>query len=161
MAIAIQDTNAQPKVTTLDILWAFYQSQPKRVKRAFRTRMEAEEDTTAPAQWQIDLEGIKALKENWNEEDAKPINRKAIRNVLRIMDMLATRVAADVRLYPTPLGAVMVKLETSKGRIKGEIGDKQMSYFIKRANAPTEHHSFEDLTKETLSSLIRNMEEIS
>jgi hypothetical protein len=55
----------------------------------------------------------------------------------------------------------MLKLETQKGRLKGEIGDQLISYFVKRPNMAPEYHSFEeintnnlDLLKSNLSSLI-------
>ena len=154
MAVSIQR-----EVTTLDVLWAFYQSQPKRVRKAFRTKMEAEEKK-ASAQWQTDLKDIKALKENWDGEGARPVNRDAIRNAQKLMNMLTSIVALNARLYPTSLGAVMVKLESKKGRIKGEIGDKQMSYFVKRQDVATEYHSFEDLTKENMAMFVSNLESI-
>ena len=59
--------------------------------------------------------------------------------------------------YPTHLGAVMVKLEAAKGRLKGEIGDIEMSYFVKRQGMATEHHSFEVVNKENLSSLVHHL----
>ena len=51
----------------------------------------------------------------------------------------------------------MVKLETAKGRLKGEIGDIEMSYFVKRQGMATEHHSFEVVNKENLSSLVHHL----
>ena len=55
----------------------------------------------------------------------------------------------------------MLRIETEKGRIKCEFGDKQMSYFVKRKNQDTEHHSFEDINSETLSVLKSNIESIA
>ena len=47
----------------------------------------------------------------------------------------------------------MLKFETEKGRIKCEIGDELLSYFVKQPNAGTEHHSFEKICQETLAML--------
>lgn len=161
MISTIQNTSTLQRPSALEVLWAFYQSQPIRVKKAFRTRMEAEEKGLVfVLQWQIDLKEIKALKDNWDEEGAKPANRVAIRKVQQLMGKLSSAVAVNVRLFPTPLGAVMLKKETAKGRIKGEIGDTQMSYFVKYYGAATEYHSFEDLNKGTLGLLVANMERI-
>ena len=154
------NTATQQEVTTLDVLWAFYLSQPRRVKRAFLSRIEAEEHPVAEFQWFKDLKAIRALKENWDDEGAKPINRTAIREVQKMMNMLSSQTATKIRLFPTPMGAVMVKLETSNGRIKGEIGNKQMSYFVKREGTATEHHSFEDLNKGNIALLVQNLEAI-
>lgn len=78
-------------------------------------------------------------------------------NVQKLMDSVPEGIAAQMRLYPTHLGAVMVKLETAKGRLKGEIGDIEMSYFVKRQGMATEHHSFEVVNKENLSSLVHHL----
>ena len=151
----------QPGISALDVLWAFYQSQPKSVKKAFRSRMEAEAQPRPIALWQQDLKEIKALKDNWDEEGAPRINQTAIRNSLKLMKMLTDRIAGSVRLFPTRLGAVMVSLETEKGRVKGEMGETNISYFVKRPGVATEHHSFENLTKENLSLLVHNLEAIA
>jgi hypothetical protein len=161
MATMVQNSTKQSGVSTLDVLWAFYQSQPKSVKKAFRTRMEAEDKSAPVPLWKQDIKEMKALKENWDEEGAPAINRDAIRHSQKLMQMLTDGVAVKVRLFPTHLGAVMVKCETDKGRIKGEVGDKVMSYFVKRPNAATEHYSFEELTKENLQTLVRNLESIA
>lgn len=159
MATMTQNSHAGVQVMPLDVLWAFYQSQPKSVKKAFRTRMEAEENkTTAP--WQQDLKEIKALKANWDEEGAPAINKAAIRNAQKLMGMISSEAASQMRLMPTRLGAVMIKLETQKGRIKGEVGDNEMSYFVKRQGIPTEHYSFEPMNKERLATLVQNLESI-
>ena len=111
--------------------------------------------------WQKDIDAISALIDNWDEEGARRIDRMAILNTNRIVSSLEKTVAKGVRLYPTPLGAVMLKLETQKGRLKGEIGEQLISYFVKRPNMVPEHHSFEeintnniDLLKSNLTSLI-------
>lgn len=111
--------------------------------------------------WQKDLDEISALTDNWDEEGASRIDRTAILNASRVVSSLEKTVAKGIRLYPTPLGAVMLKLETDKGRLKGEIGDQLMSYFVKRSNMAPEYHSFEevnpnnfDLLKSNLTSLI-------
>ena len=145
-------------ISTLDVLWAFYLSQPKSIQKAFQIRLAAENKSSEIAQWQSDIKEIQALKANWDEEGAPKINSSAIRNTKKIMAMLTGEAAVHVRLYPTRLGAVMLKLETEKGRIKGEIGDKTMSYFIKRPGSATEHHSFEELTRESLSILVNNLD---
>ena len=92
--------------------------------------------------WQKDLDEISALTDNWDEEGASRIDRTAILNASRVVSSLEKTVAKGIRLYPTPLGAVMLKLETDKGRLKGEIGDQLMSYFVKRSNMAPEYHSF-------------------
>jgi len=154
---AIRNISGQSGLSTLDVLWALYQSQPKSVKKAFRTRMEAEDNSVSTALWQKDLKDISALKDNWDEEGAQKINRVAIKNARKIARALDKETAALVRLFPTSLGAVMIVLETDKGRIKGKIGDTIMSYFVKRSGSATEHHSFEDLTKDNLQVLVENL----
>lgn len=124
---------------------------------AFRTRMESEDKDTAPLLWERDLEKIRALKDDWDEEGARSISREAIRNTGWLMKMLRGDVSSAVRLYPTPLGAVMIALDTPAGRIKGEMGDKEFSYFVKRAGQPTEHHSFVQVGKEELGELADKM----
>lgn len=157
MAAMTPQTPTSGQISTLDVLWAFYQSQPPKVKKAFWIRMEAEDKVSHGALWQQDLKEIKALKDNWDEEGAPKINRMAIRNVQKLMDSVPEGIAAQMRLYPTHLGAVMVKLETAKGRLKGEIGDIEMSYFVKRQGMATEHHSFEVVNKENLSALVHHL----
>lgn len=162
MATAVQNTITRQKVSTLDVLWAFYQSQPKKIKIAFRNMIDTqdEEKKQSPIlQWQADLKGIRNLKEDW-DENAQPINKTAIANVNKFAKSLDKTIASQIRLYPTPLGAIMLKLETSKGRIKCEIGDKQMSYFVKQQGFETEYHTFEDINKDTLSLLESKLESI-
>ena len=165
MATALQNTISTPRVSTLDVLWAFYQSQPRKVKVAFRNLLETQDNanTKQPrqiVQWKKDLREIRLLKDGWDDEGAPSINRDAINNTIKIATSLNTYTAQLIRLYPTPLGAVSLKLETEKGRIKCEIGDTQISYFVKRLGAATEHHSFEDINADTLSTLRSNLESI-
>jgi len=165
MATALQNTISTPRVSTLDVLWAFYQSQPRKVKVAFRNLLETQDNanTKQPrqiVQWKKDLREIRLLKDGWDDEGAPSINRDAINNTIKIATSLTTYTAQLIRLYPTPLGAVSLKLETEKGRIKCDIGDTQMSYFVKRPGIATEHHSFEDINADTLSTLRSNLESI-
>ena len=155
-----RNTTTSSNISTLDVLCAFYQSQPKSVKKAFRSRMEREEMSATLPIWQNDLNQIKALKENWDEEGALRINRKAISFSRKIMKKLSKEASSFVRFFPTHLGAVMLKMETPNGRIIGEIGDSLVSYFIKRPNTPTEHHSFETQNKELLSSIVEHLENL-
>ncbi|MBQ1697766.1 MAG: hypothetical protein II075_07765 [Bacteroidales bacterium] len=162
MATAVKNTITGQRVSTLDVLWAFYQSQPKKIKIAFRNMLETQDNTKKQnklSQWQIDLKEIRSLKAGW-DEGAPQINKIAIANVNKFAESLSQSVAEQIRLYPTQLGAVMLKLETPKGRIKCEIGDVKMSYFVKRQGFETEHHSFEDINDETLSTLNIKLESI-
>lgn len=162
MATAVKNTITGQRVSTLDVLWAFYQSQPKKIKIAFRNMLETQDNTKKQnklSQWQIDLKEIRSLKAGW-DEGAPQINKIAIANVNKFAESLNQSVAEQIRLYPTQLGAVMLKLETPKGRIKCEIGDVKMSYFVKRQGFETEHHSFEDINDETLSTLNIKLESI-
>ncbi|MCR5456110.1 MAG: hypothetical protein K6F33_14095 [Bacteroidales bacterium] len=165
MATVLQNTKVKQKVSTLDVLWAFYQSQPKKIKVAFRNMLEAQDDAPTrhqreSLQWKLDLKDIRLLKEGWDDACAPCINKNAIANVNKFASTLDANVAKLVRLFPTYLGAVMLKLETEKGRVKCEIGDTQMSYFVKRIGRETEHHSFEDISEESLSALRHNLESI-
>lgn len=162
MATAVQNTITRQRVSTLDVLWAFYQSQPKKIKIAFRNMLDAQDDTktkTQNAQWKTDLKEIRSLKAGW-DEGAPQIDKTAITNVNKFAESLCQAIATKIRLYPTLLGAVMLKLETQKGRIKCEFGGKQMSYFVKRQGFETEHHSFEDINDDTLSALNVKLESI-
>lgn len=160
MATAIQ------RVSTLDVLWAFYQLQPKQVKTAFRNLLatqdaEQKKEKAPAAQWQTDLKEIRQLKNGWDGDNAPRINKTAIANVSRFANTLNDATAKLIRLYPTYMGAVMLKLETDKGRIKCEIGDIQLSYFVKRPGGETQHYSFEDISEENLSTLRSNLESIA
>ncbi len=153
-------------VSTLDVLWAFYLSQPKQVKKAFRARLENQdkaenEKMGQSAQWKVDLKEIRSLKVGWDDENAPRINRDAISHVDSFVKTLADAVSQNIRLFPTYLGGVMLRIETGKGRIKCEFGDKQLSYFVKRKGRDTEHHSFEDINSETISVLKSNIESIA
>lgn len=166
MATTMRNTMSLNGVSTLDVLWAFYLSQPKQVKKAFRARLENQdkaenEKTNQFAQWQVDLKGIRSLKDGWDDENAPRINREAISNVDSFVKTLASAVSHNIRLFPTYLGGVMLRIETEKGRIKCEFGDKQMSYFVKRKDRETEHHSYEDINSETLFVLKSNIESIA
>ena len=107
------------------------------------------------------LKDIRSLKVGWDDENAPRINRDAISHVDSFVKTLSDAVSHNIRLFPTYLGGVMLRIETEKGRIKCEFGDKQMSYFVKRKNQDTEHHSFEDINSETLSVLKSNIESIA
>lgn len=166
MATTMHNTMSSKGVSTLDVLWAFYLSQPKQVKKAFRARLENQdkaenERTDQLARWQVDLKDIRSLKVGWDDENAPRINRDAISHVDSFVKTLSDAVSHNIRLFPTYLGGVMLRIETEKGRIKCEFGDKQMSYFVKRKNQDTEHHSFEDINSETLSVLKSNIESIA
>lgn len=109
------------------------------------------------ANWKKDIEKMADLQENWDEEGAHRINSRAISNAYRLFSGLDKSVSENVRLFPTPLGAVMIKLDTEKGRLKGEIGDQLMSYFVKRPSMRTEHHSFEEMNSENVNMLKANL----
>ena len=113
------------------------------------------------AQWQVDLKDIRSLKVGWDDENAPRINRNAISHVESFVKTLPDANSNNIRLFPTYLGGVMLRIETGRGRIKCEFGDKQMSYFVKRKDQETEHHSFEDINSETLSVLKSNIESIA
>jgi hypothetical protein len=169
MATMVQHQQAitRQRISTLDVLWAFYQSQPKKVKKAFRCMLESQDkaeqkNSTKPTkQWQIDIKEIKKLKVGWDGVEAPSINKKAIENVSDFVLTLEDDIANLIRLFPTYLGAVMLTFETENGRIKCEIGDRRMSYFVKRPNHQTEHFSFLDITAETLSELKANLKSIA
>ena len=166
MATTIRNTMSLNGVSRLDVLWAFYLSQPRQVKKAFRARLENQdkaenEKTNQFAQWQVDLKGIRSLKDGWDDENAPRINREAISHVDSFVKTLVGAISHNIRLFPTYLGGVMLRIETEKGRIKCEFGDKQMSYFVKRKDQETEHHSFEDINSETLFVLKSNIESIA
>jgi hypothetical protein len=166
MATTMRNTMSLNGVSTLDVLWAFYLSQPKQVKKAFRARLEKQDKTEKVktnqfAQWQVDLKGIRSLKDGWDDEKAPRINREAISHVDSFVKTLVGAISHNIRLFPTYLGGVMLRIETEKGRIKCEFGDKQMSYFVKRKDRETEHHSFEDINSETLFVLKSNIESIA
>lgn len=91
---------------------AFYQSQPSKVKKAFRIRMETEDKTADSLPWQKDLRKIQTLKDNWDNEGACAINRLVIKNVQHLMKTVNINVASSLRLHPTPLGAVGIMFET-------------------------------------------------
>ena len=63
-------------------------------------------------------------------------------------------------LIRKPFSLFLLKLETDKGRLKCEMGDSLMSYFIKTSNGDTKHHSFEEINKETLSELKSSLESL-
>lgn len=109
------------------------------------------------ANWQKDLTAMASLEDNWDEEGACRTNHMAIMNTDRIVSALDKKVSSGIRLFPTPLGAVMIKLETEKGRLKGEIGDELFSYFVKCPNENTEHHSFEELNPQNIELLRLNL----
>ena len=110
--------------------------------------------------WLRDLKDIRLLKEDWDDAGAPCINKVAIDNANKFALTLGCAVAKLIRLFPTHLGAVMLKLETEKGRIKCEIGDTQMSYFVKREGSETVHHSFEAINDDSLMVLRSNLESI-
>ena len=166
MATTMHNTMSPKGVSTLDVLWAFYLSQPKQVKKAFRARLEDQdkaenEKADQFAQWQVDLKEIRSLKVGWDNDNAPRINREAVSHVDSFVKTLVGAVSHNIRLFPTYLGGVMLRIETEKGRIKCEFGDKQMSYFVKRKDQDTEHHSFEDINSQTMSVLKSIIESIA
>ena len=148
------------KPSTLDVLWALYQSQPKRVRRAFLEKVEDQQDMEEFQQWETDLREIRYLKDNWDGEGASHVDRAAIRHTNRLLTSLDGAVACRVRLFPTPMGAILIKLETKYGRLKCEVGDELMSYFVKRSGQETEHHSFEPIDDNNISTLKLNMQSL-
>ncbi len=131
------------------------------MKKAFRIRMETEDKTADSLPWQKDLRKIQNLKDNWDNEGACAINRLAIKNVQHLMKTVNINVASSLCLHPTPLGAVGIMFETKQGRIKGEVGDVALSYFVKRPDAQTEYYSFEPANEETFVVLARKLESIA
>lgn len=161
MATTTSPTLQNQGISTLDVLWAFYQSQPVRVRKAFRNRLEAQEkDRKETFPWQHDLKEIRTLKDGWDGANAPRINRVSITHIVKLMSKASISVARSVRLYPTHLGAVMLKQETPKGRINCEMGDTQMSYFVKRPGETTLHHSFEVPDSEHFAQLCTYLESL-
>lgn len=155
-------TISQSGISTLDVLWAFYQSQPVSVRKAFRDRLEAQDRNDSPEQllWKHDLKQIRSLKDNWDGENAPRISRVAISHITKWISTVNVSVASLVRLYPTHLGAVMMKMETEKGRVNCEMGENLMSYFVKRPGQSTLHHSFEEPSSDNLAQLNTYLESL-
>jgi hypothetical protein len=66
-------------------------------------------------------------------------------------------VAAHIRLFPNALGAVNMQLETERGRVRCEMGEDVMSYFVKRQGEVTEYHSFEAIDENALTVLKQSL----
>ena len=160
MATMINTNSRRKRPSTLDVLWALYQSQPKRVRRAFLERVEDHQDMEEFQQWETDLRGIRSLKDNWDGDGASHIDRTAIRHTSQLLTSLNGIIASRIRLYPTPMGAVLMKLETKNGRLKCEVGSELMSYFVKRDGKATEHHSFETIDETNITTLKQNMQSL-
>ena len=160
MATMINTNSRRKRPSTLDVLWALYQSQPKRVRRAFLERVEDHQDMEEFQQWETDLREIRSLKDNWDGDGASHIDRVAIRNTNQLLTSINDTIACRIRLYPTPMGAVLIKLETKNGRLKCEVGGELMSYFVKRDGQATEHHSFEAIDENNISTLKQNMQSL-
>ena len=62
MATMASPTIQSPQVSAIDILWAFYQSQTKKVQKAFRKRI-AEEESAAK-----EAEAMKAYEQSLTKE---------------------------------------------------------------------------------------------
>ena len=158
MATTVRNNAGGQGLAAVDALWTLYLSQPQRVKKAFRMRIESLEKHEDL--WLRDLKEIQSLKQNWDNAGAPIINRGAISATKKHMSLIDSDVSKQVRLLPTPMGAIMLQLETGKGRLKCEVGNDTMSYFVKKSGFATEHHSYEELTDENIVILKNHLKSL-
>lgn len=107
--------------------------------------------------WQRDIDRMRNLSANWDADGAEPVNGIAISNTERFVRQLEAVVAAQIRLFPNAFGAVNMQLETERGRVRCEMGEDMMSYFVKRKGEATEYHSFETIDEEALIVLKQSL----
>lgn len=108
-------------------------------------------------QWQKDLDGMRCLQDNWDDDGAQAPDVISLVNTEDFINSLDSEIARKISLYPNVFGAVTIKLDTSKGRIVCEMGDELMSYFVKRPDVKNEYHSFEPMDKAHLDVLRLNL----
>jgi len=105
------------------------------------------------------LDRMLLLEDDWDNEGAKAVDRMAVENTRQLISLLPENVLqADLRIFASELGAVSLKLSTSKGMLRSEIGDTIFSYYIKRdGSKSTERHSFEDWSEPNISAFVSSL----
>lgn len=105
------------------------------------------------------LDEIALLEDDWDGEGAKSVNEKAIDNVRHLIDNMPQSILfANLKLFPSELGAVSMKLESSKGKLRAEIGDSIFSYYVRRTGIKNaEHHSFEEWNDSSIANLVSSL----
>lgn len=108
------------------------------------------------------LDEIALLEDDWDGEGAKSVNEKAIDNVRHLIgNMPQSILLAKLKLFPSELGAVSMKLESSKGKLRAEIGDSIFSYYVRRTGARNaEHHSFEEWNDSNIAYLVSSLSDL-
>lgn len=98
---------------------------------------------------------------NWDGYDAAPVNSKAIKNCLFLLNKLSALDALSIDVMPTHHGAILLKYQLISGSlIKCEIGHDLMSYFVRQKGKKTEYRSFVRWNKSGYMELIRFIENL-
>lgn len=109
----MHNTIGHQGVSTLDVLWVFYLSQPKQIKKAFRDRLETQDETERQkkaqlAQWQTDLKNIRMLKSGWDNENAPCVAERLAKNPSLCFPAIASKALKGVGCLPmTDLGQIL------------------------------------------------------
>lgn len=104
------------------------------------------------------LESFRLLEEDWDDEGAVAVNEAAIAHGLELVNKLPNEVLnARLEWFPTELGAVSLRLATTRGKLRAEIGDTNFSYFLKPTGKESERHSFEPWEEKYINQLVESL----
>lgn len=110
---------------------------------------------------QILLSYLARLGANWDGYGAEPVHLQAIQNTTSLLHKLSDLQRMSIEIMPTHHGAILLKSQTFSGNLlKCEIGDKQMSYFIRRKGYETRYFSFVDWNEENCKSLVQAINDL-
>lgn len=107
------------------------------------------------------LRDFSYLPNNWDGYGAEPVNKKAIQNVESLLGRLPGLLQMSIDVQPTHHGAILLKSQTFSGNLlKCEIGDTQVSYFIRKQDEGTRYFSFVDWNDKTCDAIIKAIENL-
>lgn len=107
------------------------------------------------------LSYLTRLEANWDGYGAEPVHLQAIQHVTYLLNKLPDLQRMSIEIMPTHHGAILLKSQTFSGNLlKCEIGDTQMSYFIRKKGYKTRYFSFVDWNEENCKSLVQAIKEL-
>lgn len=107
------------------------------------------------------LESFRLLEADWDGEGAAAVDERAISHGLELVNRLPHEVLnANLEWFPTELGAVSLRLATARGKLRAEIGDTNLSYFLKPAGEDSERHSFEPWEEQYINQLVDSLRKL-
>lgn len=99
------------------------------------------------------LEALKSYDKDWDGYGASSVSDVAFENSQALMQGIECNDPLAMEIMPSHSGAVIFKYRYGNTVIRGEIGTKSVSYYVRHKGQPTEYHNDEPWNMQTIHAL--------